>query len=115
LLVPVGLVDEVLEALIGVLDPESWRQVDARDQRLDALAFAVPEVDQRPVGLSGQGEVEAEEFGVGLEPGQDAWRERGGESSVDPASKARPAVTVKLLLRSSIRAVQELFRIVREP
>src|SRR6185437_12905403 len=56
LLIPVGLVDEVLEALVGVLDAELGRQVDAGDQRLDALAFAVleqaAEVDQRPVGLA---------------------------------------------------------------
>src|SRR5207247_552513 len=34
--VPVGLVDEVLEALVGVLDAELGRPVDAGDPRLDA-------------------------------------------------------------------------------
>jgi len=90
LLVPVGLVDEVLEALIGVLDPELGRQVDAADQWLDALAFAVleepAEVDERPVGLAAHGKVTAKEIGVGLEPGQDAGWERGRESSVHPGS-----------------------------
>lgn len=54
------------------------RQVDASDHRLDALAFALLEesakVDERPVGLAGQGEVGAGEIGVGFEPGQGAGR-----------------------------------------
>src|SRR3954467_8820223 len=40
LLVPVGLVDEVLEALVGVLDPQLRWEVDTPDHRLDALALA---------------------------------------------------------------------------
>ena len=88
--VPIGLVDEILEALIGVLDAELGRQVDASDERLNALAFAVleqaAEIDERPIGLAGQGKVGSEEFGVGFEPGQDTGWERGRESSVHPES-----------------------------
>jgi hypothetical protein len=61
-----------------------------RDERLDALALAVleqaAEVDERPVGLAGQGEVGPEGLGVVLEPQEDAGREGGRESSVHPRS-----------------------------
>ncbi len=102
LLVPVGLVDEVLEALAGILDAELGRQVDAGDHGLDALAFAVleeaAEVDERPVGLAAHGEVAAKEVGVGLEPREDAGAERRGESPVHPQSRAEPAFGVQMLL-----------------
>jgi hypothetical protein len=88
LLVPIGLVDEVLQALVGVLDAELERQVDACDERLDALAFAVleqaAEVDQRPVGLAAHGEVVAEGLGVGFEACEDSGVEGGGVGAVHP-------------------------------
>ena len=98
LLVPVGLVDEVLEALVGVLDAELRRLVDAADQGLDALALAVleqaAEIDERPIGLAGQGEVGSEAVGVGIEPGEDT----GGSAGVKvrfirPAEQGRNSLS----------------------
>ena len=81
LIVPVGLVDEVLQALVGILDAELWRQVDAADHRLDALPFAVleqaAEIDAAPGALRLVAEIVAEELGVDPEPAEDLGSEFG--------------------------------------
>src|SRR5690348_4033975 len=82
LVVPRALVDELLQGLLGVLDGQLGRQSDPPGQRLDALAFALPdppgEVDAGPAAGAVESEGVAEVRGVVIQASEDRGGEFGG-------------------------------------
>ena len=82
LVIPEGLVDEVLQSLLGIGDIEAGGQKNASGEGFDALALAVDqqtvEINVSPVGLSVPVEVGPELSSEIFEPVQDVGRQVRG-------------------------------------